>query len=209
MNLNLMAIMQEDPDMAERLAKGTKEVRESKESLVSAAGEYNTKYKDEIEEGTRQRQLLLEQGKAQGKKESEIFVEYGKFIPTRHTPIMNFLFFLMRDGDKPDWVGIQRDLNEDCGHVNENLVEAISEEELDKIYGQLIHDDEEYANVQEPDDMTKYIYGNMTHDMFIKIKKLKALSKSPNENEAFLAYRLCLKLCKKYSLEFDKVPCDV
>jgi hypothetical protein len=49
----------------------------------------------------------------------------------------------------------------------------------------------------------------MSHDMFVKIKKLKALSKSPNENEAFLAYRLALKLCKKYGLEFDKIPCDV
>lgn len=209
MNLDLMAIMREDPNMAERIAKGTKEVRETKKHLTSAAEEYNTKYKDEIEEGTRKRQLLLEQGKAEGKKESEIFVEHGQFIPTRHTPIMNFLFFLMRDENKPDWVDIQRDLNENYGHVNKNLVEPISEEELDKIYGQLIHEEEKYDNVQEPDDMTKYIYGNMTHNMFAKIKGLKALSKSSNENEAFLAYRLCLKLCKKYSLEFDKVPCDV
>ena len=46
-------------------------------------------------------------------------------------------------------------------------------------------------------------------DLLEKIKKLKALSQSPNEKEAFLAYRKCLELCKKYDLEFDKIPCNV
>ena len=42
-----------------------------------------------------------------------------------------------------------------------------------------------------------------------KIKKLKALSRSSNESEAFQAYRKALELCKEYNLEFDRIPCYV
>jgi hypothetical protein len=41
---------------------------------------------------------------------------------------------------------------------------------------------------------------------FQKLKKLKALAKSDNEEEAFLAFRKCMELCKKFNLEFDKLP---
>jgi hypothetical protein len=46
----------------------------------------------------------------------------------------------------------------------------------------------------------------MTHETFVKIKKLKALSQSDNENEAAAAFIKCRELCKKYGLEYDKIP---
>jgi hypothetical protein len=199
MNMSLMAIMRENPDMAKRLEQGTKEVRETKKTLMANASEYTEIYHKEIEEGTRQRQLLLENGKSLGKTEEEVLKEHGRFLPSRQTPIMNFLYFFMRDGGHPDWVGVHKELNKSYGHVNENVEKAVSEADLEEIYQFLVHEDEQYANVQEPEEMDKYIYGNMTHSMFVKIKKLKA----------FLAYSLAMKLCNKYGLEFDKVPCVV
>lgn len=211
--MSLMAIMRENPDLAKRLEEGTKQVRETKSTLMRNASEFSEIYHQEIEEGTKKRQLLLTDGRRQGKDEATVLREYGKFIPSKTTPIMNFIYFLMRDGSHPDWLGIHKNLNETLGHAKNEEVqkvsEAVTEEELDQIFGMLVHEEEKYANVQEPQEMDKFIYGNMTHDMFVKIKKLKALSKSENENEAFLAYRLAIKLCKKYGLEFDKVPCIV
>lgn len=211
--MSLMAIMRDDPNMAKRLEEGTKEVRQTKKHLMANAAEFTEIYAKEIEEGTKKRQLLLEYGKQNGKGEATVLMEYGKFIPSKETPIMNFLYFLMRDGNHPDWLGIHQKLNETYGHQEKESVkqvaQAMTEDELDQIFGLLVHEDEKYVNVQEPDEVDRFIYGNMSHDMFVKIKKLKALSKSPNENEAFLAYRLAIKLCKKYGLEFDRIPCQV
>ena len=58
---------------------------------------------------------------------------------------------------------------------------------------------------EDPVEMETFIYGEMTNSTFQKIKKLKALSQSPNEKEAFLAYRKCLELCKKYKKELSYV----
>ena len=209
MNTSLLSIIRSDPDIAQRLEQGTKEVRQSKKQLMTAAASCNERYQEEIEEGTRKRQLLLECGRREGKSESEVLASYGQFLPTRQTPILNFLFFLMRDGERPDWLGIHKQMNEDYNHVDPIVANAMSEDELDQIYGVLVHEDEKYSNVKEPEDMDKFIYGSCTHAMFVRIKKLKALSTSANLNEAFLAFRLCHKLCKKYGLDFDKIPCNV
>jgi hypothetical protein len=64
-------------------------------------------------------------------------------------------------------------------------------------------------NTNNPQDMDTFIYGEMSNKTFQKIKKLKALSKSENEKESFLAYRKCLELCKRHGLDFDKVPCNI
>jgi hypothetical protein len=208
-NLSLMSIMSSDPDLAKRLEQGTKEVRESKANLMDNAAAYTEIYAKEIEEGTRQRQLLLENGQRMGQSEEEVLKAHGKFLPCRQTPIMNFLYFFMRDGAHPDWMGIHKKMNKSYGHVNEKVDNAVTETELEAIFGHLVHEEEKYESVREPREMETFIYGNMSHAMFVKIKKLKALSKSPNQNEAFLAYRLCLKLCAKYGLEFDKIPCVV
>jgi len=215
MSMSLLAIMRDDPSLARRMEQAKKEVVETKTNLMKNAAEYGELYAKEIEEGTRKRQLLLTEGERRGMNEAEVLKEFGKFIPSRSTPIMNFLYFFMRDGAHPDWLGIQKKLFTDYGHTVEKapevkqLAQAVTEDELEKIFGLMVHEDEKYANVQEPQEMDRFIYGNMSHSMFVRIKKLKALSKSPNENEAFLAYRLALKLCKKYGLEFDKIPCMI
>jgi len=205
--------MRDNPDLAKRLEEGTKQVRETKSILMRNAAEISEVYRAEIEEGTKKRQLLLSMGEKEGKDEATVLKEYGKFIPSKSTPIMNFIFFLLRDGEHTNWLEVHQKLNEELGHSKNETVQqvssAVTEEELDQIFGMLVYEEEMYANVQEPQDMDKFIYGNMTHAMFTKIKKLKALSKSANENEAFIAYHLAIKLCKKYGLEFDKIPCIV
>ena len=60
----------------------------------------NQKYKQEIEEGTRKRQLLLTEGRNRGMSEDEVLSTFGQFLPSVQTPIMNFLFFLMREEDE-------------------------------------------------------------------------------------------------------------
>lgn len=206
-DLNLLAIMQSDPGLAERIRQGTEEVRKSKENLVTAANNYNEEYQREIDEGTKKRQLLLAEGEQRGLTEEEVLREYGQFIPTKYTPILNFLFFLMRDSPKTNWVRLQKDLHEQYGHELPKEIEEAEPDLVDRIFEQLIHDEEEYVNVREPDEMDTFIYGEMSHEMFTKIKKLKALSRSENKHEAGLAYELCIKLCNKYGLDFNKVPC--
>lgn len=209
--------MRDDPNMARRLEQGRKEVEESKSKLLENANQYSEIYKQEILEGTRKRQLLLTEGAKRGLTEAEVLKDFGKFIPSNKTPIMNFLYFFMRDGDHPDWLGIQKKLFNQYGHTDSNpsssevkkvvehVSQSVTEDELDQIFGLMVHEDEKYTNVQEPAEMDTFIYGKMTHPTYQKIKKLKTLSTSENENEAFLAYRLCMKLCKHYGLEFDKV----
>ena len=141
MNTSLLSIIRSDPDIAQRLEQGTKEVRQSKKQLMTAAASCNERYQEEIEEGTRKRQLLLECGRREGKSESEVLASYGQFLPTRQTPILNFLFFLMRDGERPDWLGIHKQMNEDYNHVDPIVANAMSEDELDQIYGVLVHED--------------------------------------------------------------------
>jgi hypothetical protein len=207
--LSLMAIFRDDPSMADRMAKATKEVEEYSVALNSAASKVSTQYSREIEDGTRQKQLLLENGKRNGKSEEQVLSEYGKYIPTVHTPILNLLFFLLRDGEQKNWLHVHKQINESMGTVNKDIDAVATSEELDRLCERLVHDDEKYANVNEPQEMDRYIYGEMSHAMFVRIKKLKALATSDNQNEAFTAFQLCNKLCKKYGLEFQKIPCVV
>jgi hypothetical protein len=76
-------------------------------------------------------------------------------------------------------------------------------------YGHLF-DDFEYSgsgNLEDIKDMDMEILGKCSsYDMFKKIKKLKALSHSSNENEAFIAYRMCQELCQRYQLDIDRIP---
>jgi len=204
---SLRVLMSTDADLTDRLEKGTKEIEQFKGSISEAAENYNRKYNEEIEAGTRKKQLLLEEGEKQGLKPDEAVAALGdgKFIPTVYTPILNFLYFMLRDEHRPDWVKIQKDLYKQHGHA----MPAESEEEMERVFGQAIHQEETYQNVNEPIGMETYIYGKCTHDIFQKIKKLKAMSRGGSEHEAFAAYRAALKLCEQYNLEFDKIPCDI
>lgn len=188
MDYSLISLLKNDAETAERFLRKIEELKEDKQTLIEAANEYSKQYKEEIEEGTKKRQKLLSEGESKGMTEEEVLKEHGKFLPTIQTPILNFLYFILREADDVD-----REMRE---LANKKL-------------GQLYEEDNVLVELNEAEDMFEYLYKNMTHDTFNKVKKLKALSKSSNEEEAFLAYRKCLELCKKYNLEFDKIPCNV
>lgn len=174
----------------ERIKKKIGEVKKDKQSIVNAARQYEHKYQKEIDEGTERRKLLIEDGKRKGLKPEESLS--GVFVPCRQTPILNWLYFMMREENVDvGWEENRQKFNKEFGHL---------EDDFD--YG-------ESVNIEEPKSMDEFIYGNMSHDMFKKIKKLKALSRSANENEAFIAYRMCVELCERYGLEMDKIPCNI
>jgi hypothetical protein len=205
--LSMLAILRDDPQLAERLAKKTAEVKKDKANLLQAAEQYTERYQQEIEEGTRKHHKMLSEGTNDGMTESEIFS--GKFIPTKFTPIMNFLYFMMRDYEKEesrsrlsevtqqvvDDYGYKEILNKMIDDINEDDV-AILEEILSK-------------NVNSPKEMISYIYQNASLETFKKVKKLKALTKSSNVSEATLAFQKCRELCDKYKLEYDRIPCNI
>jgi len=204
-DLSLLAIMRNDPDAEKRLQKRIAEVREDKSKLLSAAEKIAQQHKKEIEEGTRKRALLLTEGKGRGLTEEQTMRAYGRFLPTKYTPILNLLYFILREEAPPAFAELRKEFFQKFGHEYDGL----NGEQLEEKYGREEHVEPVDENVEEPPTMETFIYGNLTHDMFKKIKKLKALSRSCNEEEAFLAYRACIKLCEKYHLEFDRIPCNI
>jgi hypothetical protein len=205
--------------------KGAKEeTKKSKETLSQAAEEYNKSYEKEIRQGTIKRQLMLEAaglGNATEEEQETFFKDNNVFMPTVQTPILNFLYFLTRDykevettfdqlreeyeakyGDSVLGEGNLKHasvdtsvLRNDWGDKLEKIAEGVDESNLD-----------DYEADESVTSMEDYIYGNMDSRTFQKLKKLKAKSKSDNENEAFQAYRMCMKICKENGLDFDKIP---
>lgn len=235
-SLSLISIMREDPDFGKRITKKVQEIKQDKENLVNIADEYGHKYQQEILEGTKKRQLLLESGAARGLSETEAMAEFGKFVPTVYTPILNFLFFMLReteDGDRMKYrhrdainevlikakqlshEDNERDLTKDelQSLIDDKLKEWQREIPIDErrqnINSKFAEEEHNKSELKDTPDMVEFLYGNITLEMFNKIKKLKALSKSPNENEAFQSYRKALELCKEYHLDFDRIPCYV
>ena len=207
---SLMAILRDDPDFAGALKAKTEAVKKDKQNLLSIAESYAEKYHDEIVEGTKKRQKLLTDGQEKGLTEEEIFKGNKEFMPTVYTPILNFLYFMFREEAKDERKKLQTLTEEYIKEFGyENLIEAMKEESDPEKEENTELEDILSADTNAPAPSDTFIYGNMDHDMFKKLKKLKALSQSPNEKEAFLAYRKCLELCKKYGLEFDKIPCRV
>lgn len=236
MSLSLLSLMRNDPDFGKRFTKKIEDVKQDKQGLLNAAEIYSEKYKNEILEGTKRRQLLISEGVSRGLSESESLAEHGTFIPTVYTPIMNLLYFMLRETELKDTIKYrQRD------RINEALIKAgqlshdendpeLSNEELNALITEQlkrIHDEQlvdqrrqeinkkflkeerEENKTKNPPEVVNYLYGNITLEVFNKIKKLKALSRSPNESEAFNAYRKALELCNEYNLEFDRIPCYV
>ena len=184
---SLLSILKKDPILSDRIVEQVKKVKKTREDLKTIATTYNERYKKEIDEGTLKQQLLIEDGRRKGLSEEEAFEKSQKngFVPTKYTPVLNFLYFLLNE------------------HEDNDAKRELLREEYNREFGHLVHEEMEQQNVPE---METFIYGNMTHEEFKKIKKLKALSRSKNEHEAFLAYTNCLRLCEKYGLEFDKIP---
>lgn len=231
-----MAIIRDDPDFGKRISKKVEEIKHDKQNLLAVADEYGKLNQKEILEGTKKRQLLLTEGAARGLTEEETMRDYGKFIPTVYTPLLNLLYFMLRETEGQD-----RDKYRQRDAINEALVKAgqlshddnerdLSSDELNaliydklcelkeeqlvderrqQINKQFMGEEHEDADLKKTPDMVEFLYGNITLDMFNKIKKLKALSLSPNELEAFQAYRKAIELCKEYGLDFDRIPCYV
>ena len=219
---SLMAILRNDPDFAGALSKKKEAVKVDKQNLLRAANTYTQKYKDEILEGTKKRQKLLSEGQSKGLSEEEIFKGNTTFYPTVYTPILNFLYFMMRNEDTTYNKTLEEVLQEYIKQFGYERTEEIDtyikgivqsleiEQKLDEVGSNVSFEDVVTDDITiEPDESDKFVYGNMDHATFKKLKKLKALSQSDNEKEAFLAYRKCLELCRKYGLEFDKIPCNV
>jgi hypothetical protein len=189
--LSLMAIIGDDPDFGKRIAKKVEEIKQDKKNLLAIADDYGKKYQQEILEGTEQRGRMLTEGASRGLSEEEVMRGYGRFVPTVYTPILNLLYFLLRET------------------ADEDTDKYRQRDKLNEQFGSLREADFSSEVLKSLPNMEEYIYGNVTFDMFDKIKKLKALSRSANKNEAFQAYNKALELCKEYGLDFDKIPCYV
>ncbi|HNV97353.1 MAG TPA: DUF2786 domain-containing protein [Bacteroidales bacterium] len=178
-------------DIEHRVSNKIEEIEKNKKGLLIAADEYGKKYREEILDGTEKRVLLLREGKDKGLTEEETMAEYGKFLPSIYSPILNFIYFSLREMEEKDAkkYELRDELNKQIGHLREEDIENTILKVIPKL--------------------EEFLYGDVTFDMFEKIKKLKALSRSENKNEAFMAYTKAMELCKEHGLDFDKIPCNV
>lgn len=208
---SLVSIINNNADLSEALARKIEQVKNDKQSLMEAAKEVEDANKEEIMEGTRKKSLLLTEGKERGLTEDEIMKEHGKFIPTVYTPILNLLYYILKDS-KEDTKRIQKfchELNMQKGSISGDLynVEDVSQlvEQYNKNYGHLQDNDKMSKDTIETPEMEKYLFENCTYDVFCKIKKLKHLMSSSHEGESLSAYKKCRELCDKHNLDFEKI----
>lgn len=218
-----LALLQQDPDFAALFKQKTETVKKDKTNLLTAARDFNREHEREIEEGTKKRALLLEEGKRKGLSEEETFQGNSLFIPTKQTPILNFLYFMMRaEKDREESNKRGQILGQKLMMLYEQLASKEGHEAAERKIQHILESEEHFASVTPEDhsvqarhvgenekefqDVVGFLYGNVTQDTFVKIKKLKALSQSKNEAEAFSAYRKCVEMCKQHGLEFDKIP---
>lgn len=185
-NVSLTTLLRDDPTLAERIQKIAEKVKKDDVKIRNISEAYNQRYDKEIREGTAKKHLLLTEGRKQGKTVEEVEQSIGRFIPTIYTPILNWLYFMVMIEGRD----VEREL---------------LREEQDVKYGLLL-EEEGVKNIEKVPDALDYVYGNLTLEKFQTLKKLKRLSKSDNENEAFQAYRRCLELCKKHKIDFDRIP---
>jgi hypothetical protein len=245
-NLSLINIMRDDQDFGRRIAKKTQEIKEDKQHLNAIASEYSSKYEREIAEGEKLKRNLLTEGERAGRTREESLSGHG-FIPQRCTPILNMLYFLLRESEDDECYGKRHYERRD--HMNETLVKNgraaieetyesanfsnLSEEEAARILDEFIdgqfskpssherkainaqfdnerRSSEEAFTLKEPNSMVEYLYGSLTLDQFDILKKLKALAMSNiNQHESFLAWKKGQELCRKYQLDWDRIPCSI
>lgn len=234
--LSLVSIMKSDPSFSDRIKAVSKNIQKDRSSVMNMASKYSEKYKEEIAQGTEQEKLLLTEGASQGLTRDQTMSRYGKFLPTIRTPILNWLYYFMEEEKgimNETFVSTQAKdsrmtainlmkaelgeaqlLWEDFEGTSSKDIDIITEQVKERHNKKFSHIDhsgldskgELQSDIDDSPEMMTYLYGNLTLDMFNKLKKLKALTKSPNEHEAFRAYRACVKMCDKYNLEFDKIP---
>jgi hypothetical protein len=185
-------MLRNDPDFSERLAHVKKKVEKDKVIIKKAAETYTQTHQSEIDEGTKRMQLLLTEGAANGLTEEDVITQLGVFCPTIKTPILNMLYFILRESEE-----IDRDLYQRRDMAQKN----------NKYIG--FEEEKAFETMREPEDMFTYLYGHVTLDTFNKLKKLKSLTTSENIQESTLAFQKCRELCKKYNIEYDRIPCSV
>lgn len=233
-NMSLMSIMRDDPDFGQRLSKKTAEIKADKENILAAADTYGSKYQEEILKGTELRAKLLTEGASNGKTEAEIMSSYGRFVPTVYTPIMNMLFFMLRESEPNDSRKYSRrdainevliktkQLNHDENEpdISKEELMALLDEQLKKVHGETMADiaredantrfaaeERKKAALKTPDDMETYLFGHLTLDQFNTLKKLKSMTESTNVAEASVAFRKGKELAAKYKVDWNKIPC--
>jgi len=190
--------LRDDPDFARLFAKKATDIRKNKADLLEAAHAYQDKYQEEIDRGTLKQQVMLTEGKSKGLNEDEIFKDNQLFIPTKQTPILNYLFFLLRETKFVD-IPILRN------HMDMGRDVELLKEEYEKKYGADVHTDHD-AEKQGTPNMVKFIYGSIGDDTMSTLKKLKTMAMSDNEKEAFVAFRKGREMAQKYNLDWDKIP---
>lgn len=184
-NMSLVSLIQDDEDFFNRIQNLSKEVKKDKTKIMTMAEKYNQKYENEINEGTKKRNALLTEGLKSGKTYEEAERSLG-FIPSIYTPILNWLYYFMKEENNPD----------------RELLRAEQEEK----YRHLLHEQQTVEGMEKVPDVFVAMSGKVTQEQFQKLKKLKRLSRSPNEHEAFQAYTKCLQLCEAFEVDFDKIP---
>lgn len=244
-----MAIMNSDPEFGRRISKKVEEIKQDKQNLADIANSYETKYKQEVLDGTELRNRLLTEGTQQGLSEAEILGNYGKFVPCLRTPILNLLYFMLRESEDDSAFGKQHYERRD--RMNESVIKSgqasieesynstnfseMSESDAARILDEFIDDQfaspssperkatnarfdeekqyrpkEDDITLKEPERMEEFLYGSLTLGQFDILKKLKALAVcNTNLHESFLAWKKGNELCKKYGLEWDKIPSSI
>jgi len=199
-DLSLVKLMNSDEDFIKRMETKKVNVKQDKIRLEAAANEYSKKYEKVIEQGTTEKQLLLEDGRKRGLTEEQVYGKLSKYIPAKDTPILNMLYFLLNEykneASAVQFLREQKDQGKDY---------ELLKEQMDKSYGHLTEKDAEQALP----DLLEYVYNNVTLDIFATIKKLKALSTSENDEEAVRAFQKGRELCKKYNLMWERIPCNL
>jgi hypothetical protein len=107
-----LSLQKEDPTLQERIRNQMEHIKKSKNTLMNSAEQYSTKYQSEVVEGTKKLQRLLEDGRRKGKTDQEILDGQTVFCPSVRTPILNMLYFLLRehpDAHKIDLNRLQED----------------------------------------------------------------------------------------------------
>ena len=245
-SLSLISIMQSDSEFGRRISRKVEEIKCDKQHLAAIASEYSSKYEKEIAAGEKLKQNLLTEGEHRGITREEALCGHG-FIPQLCTPILNMLYFLLRESENDQYYGSQHYERRD--RMNESVVKSgrakieetydsinfseLSESEATRILNEFIDDQfapesspgrkaanarfdnekrtrpkEENVTLKEPENMVEYLYGSLTLDQFDILKKLKALAMdNVNPHESFLAWKKGHELCKKFGLEFEKIPC--
>lgn len=199
-SFSLMKMMRDDEDFIKRMEQKKANVKADIDNLSAAAKIYEKKYENVVADGTREKQLLLEDGRRRGLTEEQTYGKMTKFIPAKDTPILNMLYFLMNEYENVnDDIQFLRE-NENVGKKFDDVKKMLNEN-----HGKLTEKDID----QQIPDLLEYVYNNVTLDIFNTIKKLKALSTSDNEAEASRAFLKGRKLARDYNLDWDRIPCNL